>query len=843
MNAITVFISYRRDDAGGSAGRLADTLRLALGERGEILRDVDKLIPPGADFLSVITEAIGRSDAFLAVIGPDWLSMRDERGNQRLTLEQDVVRREIIAALDSTIAVIPVLVDDAEMPAASDLPPVIAALAGRNAIELSDARWAEDANRLIEALEQIGGSDAETDPSVALPTAPDSLLGRHRDLAVIGKMFSSRARLITLTGPGGIGKTSVAIEAARAQTSSFEQVAYIDLALVDDPEMVLPAVARAAGVDQPDSAQLLDSIGKAVGDSPVLFVLDNFEHVHEAGAGIARMLANAPGARVLVTSRAALRVSGEREYPVGPLAREDAIALFKERALAVRPDVEFDDDAIDAINEICARLDGLPLAIELAAARVRLLAPRAVVGQLGKRLDLLIHGALDLPQRQQTVRATIDWSYRLLEEPDRELLARMSVFAGGATLAAIHHICASGDDEIAVLNRLHRLAENSLIWSSADVDGQQRFRMLELIREFARERVADERETELLGRRHAEYFADQASLFGPKLQSSNLTEGLRFFDADYANLLESLAWARDGREADLELGLLDWLGDYWYFRGHYAEPWRWFEHALGLDASPERRAAVLRGAGGLRVRMGDLTGARELFVSSLEICERLDDRHGMARALSGLEGCLARMGEFDLAEQAGSRAIEMVRGLGDHRRLALAVSNAGYTALQRGRVDDARERFEEALELAMGVDDAEAMSLAQQNLGLLLVIAGELDRAENLSALGLEGAIALREHLGILAGLVAIAAVRARRGDLEGAARLLGLIDAELDARNYVLDPVEARLYEETMVRAEADLDPERAGAAKAEGAARELIPASQEVVRLSLRRDANGAR
>ena len=835
MKAATVFISYRRDDAAGYAGRLADTLRLALGEHGEILRDVDALIPPGADFRSVISEAIERADVFLAVIGPRWLSLCDASGRRRLDMHHDVVRMEIAAALDSTIPVIPVLLDDAQMPSAADLPAAIATLAGRNAIELTDPRWREDTDRLVEAIARIGESAVAPDPAVALPASSRVLLGRDGDLAALAEMLDADARLITLTGPGGIGKTSVAIETARATSSRFERIAYIDLTLITDPALVLPGIARALGVDQPDTAQLLDSIARAIAKPPPSYFSTTSSTSSPRAPRSHECSPSHPSATALVTSRAPLRVSGEREYPIPPLPGVDAIALFEDRAVAVRPDIEFGAAEIEAIAEICERLDGLPLAIELAAARVRLLTPQAMVGQLGKRLALLTHGAHDLPERQQTVRATIDWSYRLLEEPDRELLARMSVFTGGATLGAVQLICAAGQDEIEVLDRLQRLAENSLIASTADIDGQQRFRMLELIREFARERVDEEEETDELSRRHAEYFTDLAAVHGPKLQSSDLSEGLRFFDADYANLIEALGWARSAGEAELELELLEWLGDYWYFRGYYVEPWGWFEHALTLEASPKRRASVMRGAGSIRVRMNDNEGARDLFMASLEICEGLGDQHGMARALSGLEGCLARMGEYDLAEQAGSRAIEMVRALGDRRRLAFAISNAGYTALQRGRLDDARDRFEEALELALGVEDAEATSLAQQNLGLLLVNTDDLDSAEELSALGLKGAVELREHLGILAGLVAIAAIRARRGDLEGASCLLGLIDSELQARDYALDPVEGRLRDETAQQVRAGLDPERVSAATTEGAGLELISAAEQAASQSL--------
>ena len=820
-----MFISYRREDAAGYAGRLADTLRLALGDRGEILRDVDSMIAPGADFRGVIGESIARADAFLAVIGPRWLTAAGADGARRLDAEDDVVRMEIVAALESRTPVIPVLIDGAGMPSPAALPPALADLSARNAIELTDARWAEDTGRLVEALTRLTAEAARPDPTAALPRSAHPLLGREQELEQVAAMLAQGASMITLTGPGGIGKTTFSLAVARAAAERYERVLYCDLTAIDDPDLLLPAIARAAGIDdEPDPARLLASLARSIGDSPTLVVLDNFEHLVSGGPAIAELLAATPGATALITSRAPLRVSGEREYPLPPLPRADAVALFEQRALAVRPDAEFSPADAAAIGEICDRLDGLPLAIELAAARARMLTPQAMVGLLNKRLSLLTHGARDLPERQQTVRATIDWSYRLLEEPDRALLARMSVFAGGGTLEAIREVCAPDEDAFEVLDRVERLAENSLIVAEPAGVGEQRFRMLELIREFARERVDEEGETGRLGRRHAEYFTDLVARYGPKLQSAELSEGLGFFDADYANLTEALAWAREAGDADVELRLLDWLNDYWYFRGFSAEPWIWFEHALTLDASPERRAAALRAAGSVRGRMDDSAGARDLFQGALDLYEQLGDQHGMARSLSGLEGCLARLGEYDLAEAAGSRAIEIVRGLGDRRRLALAVSNAGYTALQRGRLEDARAHFEEALALAIEVEDAEATSLARQNLGLLLVLAGELDLAEDLTARGLAWAVEHREDIGILAGLVALAAIGARTGELQGSARLLGLIDAELQARDYVLDPVEGDLRDETRLLLERDLDRNLLARATAAGAELDLI-------------------
>jgi predicted ATPase len=828
---LTVFISYRREDAAGFAGRLADTLRLQLGEGDEVLRDVDEMIEPGEDFRTAIVEALERADVVIAMIGPRWLSTTDLDGRRRLFEDRDVVRLELIGALDRAIPVIPVLVDGAKVPTAGDLPGELAALASRNAIELADARWETDTKRLIDALHAYAGAGDE-DPAAALPSAPTALVGRGHELEQLASLLAGAARLVTLTGPGGIGKTRVALEAARRAAPGFDRLVFADLTTVDDPELVLPAIARAAGVEHGGEGALIDVVGRALGGTTTLLVLDNFEQVLTAAPQISELLGLAPHLRALVTSRAALRISGEHEQPIVPLPAPEAIALFTERALAVKPDLDLGPAAERAIANICARLDGLPLAIELAAARIRMLSPEAMLGHLEQRLALLTHGPQDLPERQQTVRATIEWSYRLLDEPDRALLGRMSVFAGGASLDAVQAVCAPNSSPIGTLDRLQALSENSLIFTRPDETGGERFRMLELIREFAAAMLTEAGEAAAVSRRHAEHFGEFVDRNGPELDGGELVAAFATFDADYPNLIEALGWARDEGDAELELTLLGWLGEYWYMRGYYMEPWPWLAHALEhTDASPQRRARVMRGAGSIRIRMGDVEGARELFQASLEICGQLGDRSGEARSLSGLEGCYALTKEFELADQAGERALDIVRELGENHRVAFAAANAGYTAMMRGDLTRAREMLEEAETVSRDLGNPEAISNTLQNLGLLHYLEGDLEGAARTTADGLRGAAELREHLGIVCGLVVVAALRARRSDPTGAARLLGLVDAELKVREYVLDPVEARLHEETLERISAQLGATEAETAMADGSRANLIETARDVV------------
>ena len=827
---LTVFISYRRDDAQGYAGRLADSLRDRLGTGAQVLRDVDELIAPGADYPTVLSEAIARSDAVLAVIGPRWLSVAHADGTRRIDDERDIVRLELLGALEHGITVIPVLVEQTEMPTADELPDVLAPLTTRNAVRVADDRWKADCDDLTEALARLTGGAEDANGAVDLPAPPTTLVGREHELAAVAQRFARGARLLTLTGPGGIGKTRVALATARANAAGFERIVFCDATTVDAPERAMTAIARSAGLDEPADERLVEAVARALGATPTLLLIDNFEHLVAAGPDLARLLSLAAELCILVTSRAPLRVTGEQELPIGPLSSEAAIQLFRDRAGAVRPDAGVGADA--AVSQICARLDGLPLAIELAAARTRVLSPQTILEHLARRLDLLTDGAQDLPARQQTIRATIDWSYRLLDERDRALLARTSVFAGGATLDAVHAVCGQGESTLQVLNRMQNLVENSLAYARLDPAGTERFHLLELIREFAADKVTEEGERVVLRRAHAEYFGDFVERHGPRLRTADVAAAFPVFDADYPNLAEAVRWAREAGNAELELLLLGWLAEYSYFRGYYADVWPWVEHALEIeDVSPARRAALVRGAGDLRVRMGDIDGARGLFEEALRTFRELDDLWGQARSLSGLEGCYARAERFDLAEQMGAQALDIVRRLGDRPWLAFAASNAGYTAIQMGEHERAHALLAEASQVAGEIGHPEAIANIEQNRGLLAVLEGQLDKALEPTIRGLEGSLDLREHLGLLCSLVGAAAILAARGRPAAAGRLVGLVEAELELRDYVLDPVEAEVHHRTRAALASELGEAGLNAAVETGRRAELLEAARDTI------------
>jgi predicted ATPase len=428
-----------------------------------------------------------------------------------------------------------------------------------------------------------------------LPAPLTSFVGRHGDLAEACRLLRrEQVRLLTLTGPGGIGKTRLALQVAAELAEAFpDGVFFVALAPVSDPGLVVSTIAQTLAVREAAGRSLLQSLIWHIGGRRVLVVLDNFEQVLSAAPAVAGLLGACRQLKVLITSRAALRVSGEQEYPVPPLSLPDvrqadasedlmsseAVALFVERARAVDPRFAVTDENAAALADICRRLDGLPLAIELAAARSKLLSPQALVSRLERRFELLQGGPRDLPVRQQTLRATIDWSYALLDAGEQSLFARLAVFAGGCTLEAAEAVCGL-EDGPDVLTGLAALIDKNLLQSRDGIDGDRRVQMLETVREYALERLGERRETDEVARRHAAYYlrlAEQAELevLGPRQQA-----WYERLAADLDNLRGALTWPLAHREAEVTGRLAAALMPFWISRGHVSDGLRWLEAAL-----------------------------------------------------------------------------------------------------------------------------------------------------------------------------------------------------------------------------------------------------------------------
>jgi predicted ATPase/DNA-binding SARP family transcriptional activator len=642
-----------------------------------------------------------------------------------------------------------------------------------------------------------------TKPESNVPAPISSLVGRGRELEEIcSALGSENVRLLTLTGPGGAGKTRLALEAVNALADELPDGAFfVPLDTIRDPALLLPAIAQAVGVRESGDRPLLAGLRERLAGQHVLVLLDNFEQL----AGEARLLADVlkavPGLTLLVTSRAALRLSGEQEYPVQPLGRSDAVALFVERSRGADPAFRLTDENSAAIEEICARLDDLPLALELAAARTKILPPEAMLQRLDQRLDLLSHGPRDLPERHRALRDTIAWSYELLEPEEQQVFARLAAFAGGCTLESAETVCDAALDSLSVL------VDDSLLERAGE-----RLRMLETIREYAAERLELEGDAETVRRRHAEHFLELVE----SDVLPNMAGWVARLDDERDNLRAALSWCLEAEEAELALRLAAALWEYWWVRGHLAEgSWRLAE-ALeqGAAQPPQLRASALHAAARLATRQGDYERAAELSEQSLALWEELGDAAGTAQSLLSLGTVAAEQGERERAIELSERAAKLYRESGDRRGHALAVSNLGGIALDQGESVRAAALSEQAYVLFEALDDSEGMAFALVNQGF-----AALSEHDHKRALGL-----LREALRRLAELEfrdvigycfeGLAAVLAFTGEAGPAARLLGAAEALRESVGVDLAPTERETHETTAAAVREALGEKRFSAA-----------------------------
>src|SRR5215207_1559152 len=495
-----------------------------------------------------------------------------------------------------------------------------------------------------------------------LPIQPTPLVGREKEVAdVCERLARPGVRLLTLTGTGGTGKTRLGLQVAAELTDEFEDgVFFVSLAAISDPEFVVPAVAGTLGVKEAGGQPLLESLEDYLREKRILLVLDNFEQVLEAAPMVSELLSAAPYLKVLATSRIPLRLYGEHEYSVPPLALPDperppsverltqyeAVRLFVERAQAAKVDFSVTNDNAPAVAEICHRLDGLPLAIELAAARIKLLTAQAMLARLGNRLKLLTGGARDLPERQRTLRSTIEWSYGLLEEDEKTLFARLSVFAGGRTLEAIEAICdAEGDLPVDVLDGVESLVDESLLRQEEGPGGEPRFVMLETIHQYAKEKLQESGESENLRKLHARYFLALAEEAEPRLRGPEDVEWLERLEAEHDNLRAALSWALERGEAELALRLAGALWRFWEARGLYSEGHRWLEEALAKanGASAAARAKALEGEGWLVYHSGQVDQAVIAAREGLKLSEQAGLGGAVAASFLRLLGWMAML--------------------------------------------------------------------------------------------------------------------------------------------------------------------------------------------------------
>jgi predicted ATPase/predicted Ser/Thr protein kinase len=692
-----------------------------------------------------------------------------------------------------------------------DLPDGLDGVIARALAKSADMRYASCGDLVADARAALGGRRAPTiaatprpagtvvaAPAPAqvpstLPTHVTPFVGRVEELdALRDLILRDDVRLVTLTGPGGTGKTRLATEAASGLGDAFPHgLFFVDLASLSEPSLVLPRIAEALGVEEAaaDGADgVLEALRGRLRQDRLLLVLDNFEQVLAAAPVVADVLAAGPAVKVLVTSRGSLRLRGEREYPLTPLplperedaadpeaaARSPAVALFVESAQAVRPEFELTPENTAAVSEICLRLDGLPLAIELAAAWVKLLSPAEILGRLEQRLELLTGGALDRPSRHQTLREAIGWSYELLDPEDQRLFARLGVFTGGCTLESAEAV-AGGEVGRPVLDALSSLADKSLVRRREGADGRTRIAMLQTIHEYALYRLVERGELEELRSRHAEHFLGLVEEAEPELVGPDQERWVRRLEDESGNVRAALDWSLESGPLELGLRIAGSLTRFWSIRGHMSEGRGWLDLALARDAevAPAVRAKAAYASGYAALGQGDFSQADARFAESLSLYRELGDRRGTALSLAQQGWLLTTRGDVGGATAVSEESLALARELDDKRTASVALSNLAEAAVTTGDLDRATELYEEALALRRDVGDRRNVANALLNLGRTELARGEVGRATVALEEGLALARDLDDTWSISVAANALAHAALRQADDDRAAELL----------------------------------------------------------------------
>ena len=653
-----------------------------------------------------------------------------------------------------------------------------------------------------ERLFQLGTEDfppLKTLHETNLPVPATPFLGREREIHQIEALLRRpEVRLVTLTGPGGSGKTRLSLQAAAAAADDYDRgVWWVPLASLADPALVVTSAAQVLGSK--------DTLSATVGDRRLLLVLDNFEHLLEAAAGVAETIASCPRLTVLVTSREPLHVDGEWEVAVDPLRETEAVDLFVQRAMAVSSDFSANGE----VAEICRHLDCLPLAIELAAARVKALSASVLLERLEQRLPLLAGGSRSAPERQRTLRATIAWSYELLSPGERDLFARLAVFAGGCTLEAAEEICGGDVDTVG------SLVDKSLLRRTGD-----RYWMLETIREFASEQLVQLADAGALRDRHAAFYVALGERARPELRSWGAREWLGRLDAEHANVRVALEHLLASRDADGALRLSGAIWLHWQTRGHFLAA----AVALGADLEPERLVDSLWGGAILALWQGDDDEGERLASRLLEISQTADDQeHVYGVAIHLLAIVATRRGDHERARAWFEESFAIGRRGGDPWLLSIALNNLGSMLLSEGDYARAAELFEESLAIGEARGDLDRRARAFNNLGWATRGLGDLARARDYIRRGLEAATEIGLVEGQLWSLFGLAVVEAEDGDARTGARLLARTKELSSHLGAAWEEEDEVLERQTLARLESALGPERLASELAAGAALSL--------------------
>jgi predicted ATPase len=633
-------------------------------------------------------------------------------------------------------------------------------------------------------------------PEPDLPEPPTPLIGREVELEKVSTLLEKKeVRLVTLTGPGGVGKSRLGLEVARRLQGVFKDgVYFIPLSAVTDPNLVLPTIAKVLAIPEDANKPILETLKEHLEHKQILLLLDNFEQITSAAPVLSELIAEAPGLELLVTSRAPLRIAAEYVCAVPPLALPsvgrspleairdtEAVRLFTDRAKAVKQDFELTVDNALAVAEICYRLDGLPLAIELAAARVPLLTPQAILKRLDKRFDLLKGGARDLPTRQQTLKNTIDWSFQLLSEADKRLFTRLAVFVGGSSFEAVEVLC-EDDPDINVLEGLSSLVEKSLL-KQTEVAGEPRFRMLETVREFALVKLEKSGETQTMQQKHARYFLELSEAAAPSLQKGDKA-WLDKLELEHDNLRAALRWS-DSNDAELGLRLVIALRRFWWLRSFISEGRAWLSTLIAksnITSPNENRAKALHGLGVMAWLQSDFVTAQKSFEEALTINRELGLEEAVAETLNNLGILAIERGDLKQARTLLEEGIPIRRKLGDETGLAPVLVNLAIVTNEEGDPKAGRALLEEALKLQRAAGNIWGEATAHINLGGIAVALHESGVAKEHYTKALETVTDLGDKEGIAYTLEGFASLAVLEGDMTKAAQLFGAGEALREA-------------------------------------------------------------
>lgn len=640
-------------------------------------------------------------------------------------------------------------------------------------------------------------------PRHNLPSQITTFVGREKQLREIsGIVRDEAARLITLTGPGGIGKTRLALGVATQVTSDFRDgIYFVDLAPVRQPGRLAVTIATSIGIESATEKSAHSLLTKFAQERHMLLLVDNFEHLLETAPLLTELLSAAPRLKFLVTSREALGAYGETDYPVPPLSlpnidrldgngngqENESVQLFAQRATSARPQFRISSENIRSISEICVRLDGLPLAIELAAARVKHLSPSDLLSHLQHTFGALKTGPVGVPDRQRTLEATIRWSYDLLDEDEQMLFAYFSVFSDGFTLGAAEHV--AGDRiQIGVEDGVESLVNKNMLVHDPD---DHRFSMLDTIHEFAKGRLARSAEEEASMSRHAEYFVRLAERAEPQLRGPEQEYWYSRLDADYENIRSALAWSLAGRDRALGLRIVGALADYWYYQGPIMDGLHWIELALEhlSEASPPLGAKVRDCAGSLLIRHGEVDRGSSLLWEALDISRELGDQRNTAWILVKLSFSL--VGQVERYEEARAlcdQGLSVLKQLNDWAGVAQALTIKGELARFQDELDIATEAYKEGIKYSRTAGDRRREGLLYANLGLAAYASGDFPESESYFQTALEIAWEVGFKHKIAIALAALAGPAGRNEDPIRGAILLGASDALRDTTGRTIE-------------------------------------------------------